>query len=59
MDLSRQNIVTVLRRTGMSDVADELLRTLPETADRQALERFCVTHGLSRQALMDRMGGSP
>jgi hypothetical protein len=59
MDLSRQYIVTVLRRTGMADVADELLRALPENADPKDVERFCAAHGLSRQSLVDRMGGSP
>ena len=59
MDLSRQQIVTVLRRTGMSDVADELLRTLPEDADTRTIEQFCAAHGLSRQSLVERMGGSP
>jgi hypothetical protein len=59
MDLSRQHIVTVLRRTGMADVADELLRTLPENADARTVEQFCAAHGLSRQSLVERMGGSP
>lgn len=58
-DLSRRHIVTVLRRTGMADVADELLRTLPETADAKDVERFCAAHGLTRQSLVERMGGSP
>jgi hypothetical protein len=59
MDLSRQHIVTVLRRTGMPDVADELLRDLPETADPKDVQRFCTAHGLSMQSLVERMGGSP
>ncbi len=58
-DLSRRHIVAVLRRTGMADVADELLRTLPETADAKDVERFCAAHGLTRQSLVERMGGSP
>jgi hypothetical protein len=59
MDESRQHIVTVLRRTGMPEIADELLRTLPESADPKEVERFCAAHGLSLQSLVERMGGSP
>jgi hypothetical protein len=59
MSVSRQHIVDVLRRTGMTKVAAEAQRTLPDPVDQAELDRFCLVHGLSAQSLMDRMGGSP
>lgn len=59
MEYSLQHLVSVLRRTGLVEVADEAERTLPDPVDSAAMERFCVAHGLTKDTLMDRMGGSP
>jgi hypothetical protein len=56
---SRQHIVEVLRRTGLTEVAAEALRTLPDPVERTELDRFCRAHGLSAQSLMDRLGAGP
>jgi hypothetical protein len=59
MTVSRQQIVTMLRRAGMEDAAADALAALPEqVGDSEAME-FCIAHGLSKDFLMDRMGGSP
>ena len=59
MDLSRQVIVKMLRRAGLADVAAVAQNSLPDPVDTKVLDQFCARYGLSRQSLIDRMGGSP
>jgi hypothetical protein len=59
MEYSLQHIVSVLRRTGLAEVADEAERTLPDPVDSATAEQFCAAHGLTKDVLMSRMGGSP
>ena len=59
MEYPLRHLVDVLRRTGLMEVADEAERTLPDPVDMATMDRFCTAHGLSKDALMDRMGGSP
>jgi hypothetical protein len=59
VDLSRQQIIQMLRRAGLADVAAAAQKSLPDPVNSEALNQFCVRYGLSRQSLMDRMGGSP
>jgi hypothetical protein len=60
VDLSRQKIVQTLRRAGLADVAAEAQKSLPDPVDsKYVLDHFCSKYGLSKEALMDRMGASP
>jgi hypothetical protein len=59
MAISRQWVVDTLRHLGYQREADEALRVLPETIDRQQLEEFGNRHGISSAELTSRMGGSP
>ena len=59
MAYSRQWLVDTLRRIGYPQEADEALRDLPEQIDLQQLEEFGDRHGISRDELVSRMGGSP
>ena len=59
MGYSRQWVADTLRRIGYQQEADEALRVLPEEVDRRQLEEFGDRHGISRDELMSRMGGSP
>jgi len=59
VDLSRQEIVNMLRRAGLADVASEAETSLPDPVDTKALDQFCAVYGLSMASLIDRMGGSP
>jgi hypothetical protein len=56
---SRQHVVEVLRRTGLTELAAAALRTLPDPVEQKELDRFARDHGLSAQSLMDRLGASP
>ena len=59
VDLSRQEIIQMLRRAGLADVAAAARTSLPDPVDSKALDQFCGRYGLSRQSLIERMGGSP
>ncbi len=59
MAFSRQWVADTLRRNGYPQEADEALRVLPEEVDRRQLEEFSDRHGISRDELVSRMGGSP
>ena len=59
MDLSRREIVKELRRAGLADVASAAETSLPDLVDTKVLDQFCAVYGLSRESLIDRMGGSP
>jgi hypothetical protein len=59
MAYSRQWLVGVLRELGYSHEADEALRDLPDDFDRKRLMEFADQHGLGRDELVNRMGGSP
>jgi hypothetical protein len=57
--LSRREIVKMLRRAGLTDVAAAAQNSLPDPVDTKVLDHFCARYGLSRESLNDRMGGSP
>jgi hypothetical protein len=59
MNLPRQQIIQMFRRAGLADVAAVAQTSLPDPVDAKVLDRFCAGYGLSRQSLIDRMGGSP
>jgi hypothetical protein len=59
MSTSREQVITVLRRIGLKEVAEEARQTLPDPVDEPELQRFAAAHGLTRESLMERMGGSP
>ena len=59
MEVSRQWVTDTLRRLGYAQQADEALNELPDPVDYEQVLRFGEQHGVSRDELIDRMGGSP
>jgi hypothetical protein len=59
MAYNRQWVADNLRRLGYQQEADEALRELPDEVDRRELEAWTDQHGISRDELISRMGGSP
>ena len=59
MQVSKQEAIHLLRRTGFAQAADVAARTLPDPVDFDQLAEFCEPYGISQDALIDRMGGSP
>ena len=59
MGYSRQWLVDTLRRIGYPEEADEALRVLPDDIDLKQLQEFGDRHGINRDTLINRVGGSP
>ena len=59
MQLAKQDVVAVLRRTGFPEAADEFERVLPDHVDLDELASLAQRHGITRDDLISRMGGSP
>ena len=59
MDLSLPEFTRALRRAGLPDVASAAIQTLPNPVDSKMLDRFCAEHGVTKESLVERMGGSP
>ena len=56
---SRQEIVRVLRRAGLEELAFEATASLPDPVSTEEIKEFCDAHRLSVEWLMNRMGSSP
>jgi hypothetical protein len=56
---SRQHVVDVLHSLHRPDLADEVCRDLPDPVDVDRLAAWMLQHGLSRDEIVSRMGGSP
>lgn len=59
MAYKRQWLVDTLHRLGYQKVADEAMRVLPEEVELDKLKEFTDRHGISRDEIINRMGGSP
>lgn len=59
MAYDRQWIIDQLRRLGYTQEADEAARTLPDQVSGEELTEWGDRHGISRDEIIDRMGGSP
>jgi len=59
MSESLQYVVDVLRQAGLTQLADEAQRTLPDPVDTKELQHFAAEHHVSLEMLSERMGGSP
>jgi hypothetical protein len=59
MEVPRQAVADTLRKMGLTEEADEALRTLPDPVDLDQLSGFCNRLGIYRDDLVSRMGGSP
>lgn len=59
MQFSRQYVIDSMRRLGYAQLADEASRDLPDPVDLDDLQAWSMRHGLSRDDLISRMGGSP
>jgi hypothetical protein len=59
MAYDRQWVSDQLRRLGYTEEADDAVQTLPAEISDEELMAFSDRHGISRDELMSRMGGSP
>ena len=59
MAQSRQQLVDLLRRMGYRRQADIAARELPDPVEMDQIVEFGDRHGITRDELVSRMGGSP
>jgi hypothetical protein len=59
VQLTKQHVVDLLHRAGLSDLADAAQRDLPDPVDSEQVSAWAAPHGINMGELMDRMGGSP
>lgn len=59
MQISKKELVAVLRRVGRVDLIDEINRTLPDPVDTVRDAQQLAHYGLTRGQLVDQLGGSP
>jgi hypothetical protein len=56
---TRNNVVGVLNKAGFAHAADEAAMELPDPIDFERFEEWAMRRGITRDALMSAMGGSP
>ena len=59
MQYTKQEIVDRLRRAGFRQAADQAMLELPDPIDEQLLEDWAMQRGITKDAIMSAMGGSP
>ena len=59
MLMQKQEIVRMLRRVGLPQVAEEAERSLPDEVELERAQEFGARYGVTRDGLISRMGGSP
>lgn len=59
MEVPRQHVVHILRMAGLPDLADEAQRELPDPVEYDHAARFLAQHGITKDDLINRRGGSP
>jgi hypothetical protein len=57
--LSRQHVIDQLNRLGLTGLADQASRDLPDPVDLERLEAWSMQHGLSYDDVVSRMSGTP
>lgn len=59
MGYSRKHLALILRQAGFPEAAEEALRVLPDLVEVEQLEAFLRPYGITRDEVINRMGGSP
>lgn len=59
MEHSRQYMIDLLHHAGLSQLAEQAARELPDPVDSEQLEKWETQHGISRDDLISQFGGGP
>jgi hypothetical protein len=59
MQYNRQHVIDLLHRLGHKELAEEAAKVLPDPVDADEVTTWAMKHGVSRDDLISRMGGSP
>ncbi|MGD0243475.1 MAG: hypothetical protein ABSB59_24595 [Streptosporangiaceae bacterium] len=55
----RQWLVDSLRRVGLTQAAEDAVRELPDPVSIEEIQKFADRHGIPKDEIISRMGGSP
>jgi hypothetical protein len=58
MQLTRQHVVDLLRRTGFAEAAQDASRTLPDPVELDDVLLFLVPYGITRDDLISERGAA-
>jgi hypothetical protein len=59
MQVSRQEVVDMLRKAGLREAADEAMWVLPDPVDLEYVGAWSARRGITRDDLISRIGGNP
>jgi hypothetical protein len=59
MAMAQREVVSILLRAGMPELAAKAEAELPDPVEMEEVQRFAQRYGLTRDWLISRMGGSP
>jgi len=59
MQTGKQEVVRMLWKAGLFEIADEAMRDLPDPVDLDHLRDWGAQRGITRDVLISQMGGSP
>jgi hypothetical protein len=59
MLIDRRHVVDILRVAGLPDLAEEAGQSLSDPVEYQHAELFLARHGITKDELISRAGGSP
>ena len=59
MQYSREHVVDMLRRAGLRNAADDAMLELLDPVDLDDLQDWAMKRGITRDAMVSWMGGSP
>jgi hypothetical protein len=56
---SRQEVADMLRKAGFREAAEQAILELPDTVDLEQAQEWGTNRGITRDVLVQRVGGSP
>ncbi|XVQ09396.1 hypothetical protein ACQP1W_43855 [Spirillospora sp. CA-255316] len=59
MQVTRQHVIDILNRSGLSHLVEEAQRKLPDPVEYAEAEEFLAGYGITKDVLISRVGGSP
>ena len=59
MQVTRQHVIDILQTVKLRELAEEAYRALPDPVEYNHAECFLAQHGITKDELISRMGGSP
>jgi hypothetical protein len=59
MIVTRQHVIDILQAAGLPRAADQVTRSLPDPVAFDEAAEFLERHGITKDMLISRVGGSP